>query len=346
MEGNLTATDLSNSSTPTIALGNDFFKEMYSNSNLKTFTIFIFFFGAIFGLLMELGIIWYERNGDHRYRTAINQLFSTNSWLVVSYILLVFIPDGVRYLTGPLNETFCELHNFMKNFVCISILLVLDFIILLRYIFIFKLSNFAVINDDLVAGFLQITILVLSLWIAFVKKLSVGRMPLNYFMCAGKDPSDEGSRNGARKYDTLSIIVIISILLHIFASAKIFLYQRKIEQSTKNIELGQIQNSGNTNQALNSSKKKDQGTITRNMPENMADLTTLFLCLMFSLVLVIVHFIMNQIEPKELNSLENRWLAYYTQIIGVAATILGRCCRYYLKNRSVLRAMWRNVKRH
>ena len=346
MEGNSTATDLFNISTPIITSENDFFKEMYSNTDLKTLTISIFFFGVIFGLLMELGIIWYERNGDHRYRTAINQLFATISWLVVSYILLVFIPDGVRYLTGPLNETFCELHNFMKNFVCISILLVLDFIILLRYIFIFKLSNFAVINDDLVAGFLQITILVLSLWIAFVKKLSVGRMPLNYFMCAGKDPSDEGPRSGARKYDTLSIIVIISILLHIFASAKIFLYQRKIEQSNKNIELGQIQNSENTSQSHDSSKKKDQVTIARNMPKNMADLTTQFLCLMFSLVLVIVHFTMNQIDPKELNSSENRWLAYYTQIIGVAATILGRCCRYYLKNRSVIRAMWKNIKRH
>ena len=154
---------------------------------------------------MELGIIWYEKNGDHRYRTAINQLFSTISWLVVSYILLVFIPDGVRYLTGPLNETFCDLHNFMKNFFCISVLLILDCISLLRYIFIFKLSNFAVINDDLVAGFLQITVLVLSCWMALVKRVSVGRMPLNYYMCTGKDPTDgdDVPKKVTRKYDTL-----------------------------------------------------------------------------------------------------------------------------------------------
>ena len=346
MEGNLTATDLSNSSTPTIALENDFFREMYSNSNLKTFTIFIFFFGAIFGLLMELGIIWYERNGDHRYRTAINQLCSSISWIVVSYILLVFIPDGVRYLMGPLNETFCEFHNFMKNFFIIAILLILDCIILLRYIFIFKLSNFAVIKDDLVAGFLQITVLVLSLWMALVKRVSIGKMPLNYFMCTGKDPTNEGPKKGALKYDTLNIIVIISVLLHIFPSIKIFLYQRKIRQSTKNIELGRIKTSRNTTQALNSPKKKDQETITRNMPKSLSDLTTQFLCLMLNLVFVIVLLTMNQIEPKELNASENRWLAYYIQIIGVAVTIVVTSCQYYVKNHSILRAMWRNIKIH
>ena len=89
---------------------------------------------------------------------------------------------------------------------------------------------------------------------------------------------------------------------------KIFLYQRKIEQSAKNIELGQIQNSGNTNQALNSSKKKGQGTITRNMPKSLSDLTTQFLCLMLNLVFVIVLLTMNQIEPKELKLVQKSGL--------------------------------------
>ena len=82
------------------------------------------------------------------------------------------------------------------------------------------------------------------------------------------------------------------------------------------------------------------------MPKSMADLTTQFLCLMLNLIFVIVHLIMNQIEPKELNAPENRWLAYYIQIIGVTVTILGISCQYYLKNRSLLRSIWRSIKRH
>ena len=326
----------------------DFFEELYSNSCSKQLTIFIFFFGAIFGLVLELGIIWYERHGNHRYRTAINQLFSTISWLVVCYIILVFIPDGIRYLTGPLDPTFCDIHNFLKNYFCICVLLTLDCIIILRYIFIFKLSNFAVIKDDLIAGFLQITILIMSFWMALVKRISVGRMPLNYYMCSGKDPTgdDETQGNGAKKYDTLSVLAIISFVVWVVAAAKIFLYQRKIEQSTRNIELGRIQNTGSSDQQSVMTMTNPQEWKTKNMPKSMADLTTQFLCMMLNLVFVIVKITMNQIEPKELNATGNRWLAYYIQIIGVALSIFGISCQYYLKNRSLLNAIWRCTKRY
>ena len=139
---------------------NEFFVDLYSNTGLKQLTVTIFFFGAILGLLLECGIIWYEKYGNHPYRTAINQLFSTISWLVISYIVFVYIPDDVRYLIGPLNENFCDVHCFLKNYIFTCIILTLDCIILLRYIFVFKLSNFAIINDDLIARFLQSTVIV------------------------------------------------------------------------------------------------------------------------------------------------------------------------------------------
>ena len=321
---------------------------MYSNTGVKQLTIIIFFVGAVFGLLLQFGIIWYERNGNHRYRTVINQLFATVCWLVVSYVLLVFIPDGIRYLNGPLNETFCDVHNFLKNFFCICVVLTLDCMILLRYIFIFKLSNFAVIKDDLIAGFLQISILVVSFWMALVKKVSVGRMPLNFYMCSGKDPTayddEDGQGKGARKYDTTSILVIISFLLHIFASAKIFLYQRKIEQSTRNIELGRISNSQNAIENRRQPTKDARDIEMRNVPRSMVDLTTQVLCSTLNLTFVVVHLAINRIEPKDLNAYEYRWLVYYIQIIGIAVAILGISVQYYIKNRSLPIAIWRNIK--
>lgn len=116
----------------------DFFKELYSESTLKHFTIAIFFFGSIFGLFLEFGLIWYEKYGNNRYRTVINQLFSFVSWLVVAYIVFVYIPEGIRYLIGPLSETFCDVHNLLKNVLSICLVLTLDLIIIHRYISIFK----------------------------------------------------------------------------------------------------------------------------------------------------------------------------------------------------------------
>ena len=157
-----------NISTPTQMIEEDHFKELYSDTLLKNVTLLFFFAGCIFGLILEFGIIWYERNGNHRYRTVINQLFSTLSWLVVSYILFVYIPEGIRYLTGPLNATHCDVHNFLAQFISSCIVLTLDCIILLRYIFIFKWTRFAVVNDDLIAGFLQLTIVMVGLWMSAV----------------------------------------------------------------------------------------------------------------------------------------------------------------------------------
>ena len=120
----------------------DFFAELYSDTWLKQLTIAFFFLGTIVGLFSELGIIWYERNGDHNYRTVVNRLFSTISWILVFWILLVYIPQGVRYLVGPLNETYCTIHIFLKTFFVCSAVLTVDSVTFLRYIIIFKFNRF------------------------------------------------------------------------------------------------------------------------------------------------------------------------------------------------------------
>ena len=166
----------------------DYFEELYSNSVLKCVTLGFFFTGVLFGLAFESGIIWYEKSGYHRYRTVINQLFAFVSWIVIAYIILVFIPEGVRYIVGPLDSTFCDIHNFLKNWICSSLLLTFDSIIVLRYIFIFKVNNFAVINDDFVTLLLQMSIAITGFWTSMVNRFSIGKLSLNYFLCSGKDP--------------------------------------------------------------------------------------------------------------------------------------------------------------
>ena len=163
---------LMNVSFSTTSPDNDFFKDLYSESHLKHVTIAIFFFGCILGISLEVGLIWYEKFGNHRYRSVINQLFSFVSFLVVTYLVFVYIPEGVRYMTGPLSEKFCDAHNLLKNIISISLVLTLDIIVIHRYFSIFKFSKFAVINHDSIVTFLRITILVVALWMAVLKRIS------------------------------------------------------------------------------------------------------------------------------------------------------------------------------
>ena len=53
-------------STPNDFPGSDFFELLYSDSLLKQITLIIFFLGAVVGLISEVAIIWYERNGNHQ----------------------------------------------------------------------------------------------------------------------------------------------------------------------------------------------------------------------------------------------------------------------------------------
>ena len=126
----------------------DFFEELYSDTNLKLTTIIFFFAGIVFGIIFETGIIWYERNGDHNYRTVLNQLFSTTSWIVICYTIFVYIPEGIRYLIGPLNQIWCGIHTFVKNFLVCCFLLASDSIICLRYLLIFKWTRISVFDDN------------------------------------------------------------------------------------------------------------------------------------------------------------------------------------------------------
>ena len=324
-----------NFTTTTEFLQEDYFKELYSDTVLKRVTLIVFFFGCIFGLIAEFGIIWHEKNGNHRYRTVLNQMVSTGAWLIISYIFLVYIPDGVRYLTGPLNATYCDVHNFLKNCIWACTIMTIDCSIILRYIFIFKWTGFAVINDDLIAKFLQLTIALVGLWMSVVKRMSVGRMPLNYFMCAGINPQGEKYKNisdfNSKKFDTTGLFVSVSYVLHILVSAKIFLYQRKMEKKMKRIKLGIINSPRSFGQPENLSRTTEHSTRSSNLSKSMADLMTQSISFAFHSVFALLLFVMNRMRPTDLNDYNYRWIVYWNQLIGVAVAVTGIATTYYIR---------------
>ena len=349
-----------NTSVVTRLSQNDFFGDMYSDSVLLKATLATFFIGTVLSLVSMSGLIWYERNGNHRYRTVINQLFSTLAWTVIWYILLVYIPEGTRYIIGPLNETYCDFHNLLKNALLGSFLVTLDCISLLRHAYIFNWKHFAVVNDDLLARFLNVTIAVLGLCIAAVKRLSVGKMPIHYFLCAGENPNVKNEENEYQipnKFNTIQILVCISVALHVFVSTKTFLCQRKLEKQTKRIRLGLINPAqpSNNDHSRRQTYSKDAwpddqinnqgvGGGIISFSKSMIDFTTQILCMMFFVMYSIIQLILLSIAPEELNEYKNRWYAYFIQIIAAPIAIIGISLIYYTKNKIVSKTIWRRIK--
>ena len=328
----------------------DFFALMYSNSSWNIVTMATLIIGALVGLVSTLGIIWYERNGDHRYRTVINQMFSTLSWIVFWYIVLVYIPDGARFLIGPLHYSICEWIYLLKNFFIGCFLLSLDCIILLRYIFIFKWNKFAVINDDLMARFFNISIVVLSLWMVVVQRLASRRMPLLYFMCAGKSPLEDVSSKdnflpNTEKINFIEILVYASFALHLIILTKIYLYERRMEKAAEKIQLGTLDISDQNNvQRKRIAWSAPKTPRAPNMTKSMIDFTTQMSCLLFLVMVASVNITVKEnTEPNQVNQYKYRWFAYFHQI-GITVGILLISLIYYVKNRIIFNTILKGIK--
>ena len=333
---------------PNTTVQNDFFAPMYSYNGLNQLMFTIVIVSTAIGLILMSGIVWYERHGNHRCRTAINQLFSTLVWIVISYIILVYIPEGIRYLQGPLNASFCDFHNFMKNFLPNCFLLTLDCIILIRHIFIFKLSNFAVVNDDLIVRFLNLSIILVSFWLSLMKRMSQEGMPLNYHMCTGSKPNDSqksGSKTDTSgNFNTTVILVCFSFLLHAFILTKIFLYERKMEKTLRGINLGTLQDRSSSSPPEQKVAWSTENTIDRfpNLSKSMIDFTTQLLCLLLLVGVAIVNTVKNATKLEELNETQNHWYAY-SQQAGFAIAIIGIPLVYYGRKKYISSTIWRRV---
>ena len=194
----------------------DYFEGVYSSTSLTPVTIFIYVIGLIIGVLGPIGTIWYERNCNNRFRTILNQMFAAMAWYLLAYTVLIYIPDGARFFYGPFGGIYCDIYVVLRNILWISLLLTLDCMLITRHAFIFTLKNFAVINDDILAKMFNLSIILVASWASFVKRITPGNLPLNYYLCGGIDPND-GFPDGhfldtPQKYNTGRIFVCISII--------------------------------------------------------------------------------------------------------------------------------------
>ena len=152
--------------------------EFYSNYEIKVATIPTLVLMLTPILLHQFGIIWYEKNGRFRYRTVINRLFSSFCLAVTCFHLVLCIPESMRIMGGPLNETFCSIRILLQKFLGFYCFLTFDAITLIRYTYIFKVANFAVIDDDFVTKCSVLSNIILSAWCVGVMHMNPGAYPV------------------------------------------------------------------------------------------------------------------------------------------------------------------------
>ena len=327
----------------------DYFENVYSYKSLTPIKICFFITGSILGILGPSIIIWYERNCGNRFRTIINQMIATGGWYLLAYTMLMYIPDGVRFVYGPFGEVYCDIHVFVKNMLWSCLLLTLDVILILRYVFIFTLKNFAVINDDILAKILNQTILLVSIWASVVKRFTLGKLPMYYYLCAGTDPN-EGLGVGhyltiPRKYNTGRIIVILSFLLHLLLIPRILYYQLITDRNEQPLELGTVNNES-TNHISDvqiPSVNRKKAIISGNQNKIVFGIVPqIFVFLSFVGIGILIR-IADSVEPTNFNLEEYHWISDSLIIYAPSTGCIALLAVIFTGN-SIREFIWRKIK--
>ena len=311
-------------------LDTDFFEVGYSKDTITPTLVLFFILGVISGIGGSIGILWYERNSSNRFRTIINQLVATGSWFILLYIFFVYIPDGMRFCFGPFSELFCDIEIFIKNVLWSCQLLTLDLILVLRYTFIFHVKNFAVINDDILALILNLSIVVVSIWISMVKRFTPGNLPLSYFLCSGTDPN-QGHDDGfylqtPRKYNTARILLVLTVVLHLIMVPRILYYRIIVERKNEVIELGSNGNNRIERNNETNSPSKNRMFSSSNGNKIILDIVSHGALWATILSMGIANQLADNIEPKEFSLGKHMIIVHfmhvYGPVIGVGTTLI------------------------
>ena len=336
---------------PNNTITNDYFENFYSTYASSPTTVCVYIVGLVTGILGPISVIWYERNCGNRFRTVINQIFSATHWYLLLYTLLVYLPDGIRFLYGPYGETFCNIHGFIQNVLWASTLLSVDTMLVLRYIFVFHMRNFAVVNDDLLARILNLSIWTISVWGYVVRRLTPGNIGMFYQMCSGMDPNagiEGGNHLGVlTKYRSVRVIEVVSFALHLIMIPRFLYYRMNTKRNERPITLGTVevqraQNSPEGEGALASNQNKT--VKPNNKTTSLFGLMSQFTSFAIVSGIGITALFSHVFELGQYNLEEYHWIPLLRLIYCPVIAMISSAIVVFTKNSGVRESLWRKVK--
>ncbi len=140
-------------------------------------------------------------------------------------MVLVQIPELMRYIFGPLPIVVCIFHLWIKNVTFLIAMLFYDGILLTNYLFIFWLKNPSAFKDDFWNNFFNKWVICFGTVSQLIFLMMPGNQPLNFFLCSGMNPKIQYQ---TKVNYTMVFVQVGSIALHIVLSIKIQLFKRKV----------------------------------------------------------------------------------------------------------------------
>ena len=264
-----------------------------------------------------LSIIDFER--VHHNRTLINQLVSGLMWAGVVWNLVMQPLTFIRYLVGFIDsQIICGLDAILRNSISMFGILLFDWIIIVRYLFLFYLKNPTALQDDFWKLFICLWNVGLCSISQFVYIFSPGKNPMNFYMCVGQYPIEY--QNLPVKLNlSLLFISIFSLLIHLVAGIW-NMYNDHWKKS-------QLTNSDNTN-----------NTSLFTHTSNIFGTIAMFLFAFINPVLI------NQMEPSKLDLYPNYLLLYFLHHYNTQLTLAIVTGAFLYKSCGMRSKVWKDLK--
>jgi len=176
---------------------------------------------------MMLNIIHFEMNCH--IRTLVNRLIGFEFTITTVWNFTVNLTSLIRYLSGPFPVLLCQLEYLNKNVMTLILILLINFILIIRYIFIFKSKNPTAVQDEFWILFLGIWIVGFALICQTTTLIFPGKEPMTFYLCVGKIPKsliDMKVKNNA----SFNFVSLIALICYIFVHIKLIIHRYKGNQ--------------------------------------------------------------------------------------------------------------------
>jgi hypothetical protein len=137
-------------------------------------------------------ICWYERySPDLRYRMLSNILLSHTCWIGIFRSIFARIPAVIMFISGPFPVVVCDAFSIFAKFSFVIFITELAIWQFIRFICITKGMKMRIVEDDLIAFYLTLSNLIISMGVTVASEtLSFRISEIDHHICTGVDPNE------------------------------------------------------------------------------------------------------------------------------------------------------------
>jgi len=230
-----------------------------------------------------------------------------------------------RYIFGPMSVTACRLNYFIKHALTVQGMMFLNCIIISRYIFIFWLKNPAAFQDEFWSPFVNVWVILFSIFSQIVFEWMLGKDTLNHHICTGLSPPLLNIRKF--EYNRFNAYFVpLSLLLHIVLMVKIKIFKnqsRKVKDIHPRSKLAEL-------------LLMDKQSLT--------DLTTNILIVICAAMATYLSLAVTYNEITNFNDYPFYLLEYYYKMIRPPLFVNLVVVIYYIRHKELTQSFIRELK--